>query len=172
MAVTRQEMVDLFTNQQNMKRIYDIPMLDKIDKSAADNLKKQKVDKNKMHPIRPHRGELYMADITTNAGSELSSRHPVIIISNDKGNKYTSKVIVVAIEGDGLRINPAYQMQISTSDLSQGRLNKNPSRIILSEILTLDKSRLSQKIGTVKPDVMEDITYGIAKQLSIPTHKL
>ena len=56
----------------------------------------------------------------------------------------------------------------SNEDLSQGQLNKDPSRIILSEILTLDKTRLAQKIGTVKPDVLDAITYGIAKQLSIP----
>lgn len=95
-----------------------------------------------------------MANITTNAGNDNSFPHPVIVISNDKGNKYTSKVIIVAIEGDGSRINSAYQMCLSSADLLQGHLNKDPSRIILSEILTIDKTRLAQKIGLVKPDVL------------------
>lgn len=168
MPITKKDVEDLFKNSNTQNRICDLPTLCEIDKRAAASLAQQRLDKDRLHPIRPSRGDIFIANITTNAGSELSSPHPVIVISNDKGNKYTSKVIVVAIEGDGSKINSAYQMRLSNADLLQGRLDKEPSRIILSEILTIDKTRLAQKIGIVKPDALTAITYGIAKQLSIP----
>ena len=168
MSVTGKDIEILLKNVNTQKRICDLPVLNEIDQCAAASLAHQRLDKDKLHPIRPCRGDIFIANITTNAGNELSSPHPVIVISNNKGNKYTSKVIVVAIEGDGSKINPAYQMALSNADLSHGHLDKDPSRIILSEILTIDKTRLTQKIGTVKPDVLDVITYGISKQLSIP----
>lgn len=168
MSVARKDVEDLLKDANTQKRICDLPTLYEIDKCAAASLVQQRLDKNRLHPIRPSRGDIFMANITTNGGNELSSPHPVIVISNNKGNKYTSKVIVVAIEGDGSKINSAYQMPLSNTDLLQGRLDKDPSRIILSEILTIDKTRLAQKIGIIKPDVLNAITFGISKQLSIP----
>lgn len=149
------------------KRLSDIIILDEIDNGAAANGFLQRLDEHKMHPVRPKRGEVYLATITTGAGSELSGQHLVVIISNNKGNLYASKVIATVIEGDGKKINPAYHVQLSGADLDTGRLDKDPSRIMTAEIITIDKARLKNKIGMIKPAKMAELNKILLSQLSL-----
>lgn len=150
-----------------LQRLSDILTCEGLDESAAANGMSQRLDKRKMHPVRPKRGELYYATITTGVGTELSGRHPVIVIQNDKGNLYASKVIVVAVEGDGSRINTAYNMQLLGANLKEGKLDKDPSRIIVSEILTIDKTRLENRMGKLDDTTMNRLEAEIKKQICL-----
>lgn len=85
----------------------------------------------------------------------------VIIISNDTGNIYSEKVNVLPIEGDGTKINPKYQMRLPNSDLESGHLDKDPSRIIFTDIMTIDKARLDIKIGMIKHEKMKEINSNL-----------
>ena len=123
-------------------------------------------NKDKMHPIRPIRGEIYNAIITENIGSEINDNHLVVIISNEKTNKYADKINVIPIEGDG-EVVPKYLVQIKNNDLEFGNLNKNPSRIIVPEILTIDKARLGLKIGKIGAEKLIELDRKILKQLDI-----
>lgn len=72
------------------------------------------------------------------------------------------------IEGDGKKINPNYQKQLKNTDLEEGRLDKNPSRVIITDILTFDKSRLKGRIGKIKPEYMSKvIDPAIKRQLEL-----
>lgn len=150
-----------------LQRLSDILTCEGLDDGAAANGIMQRLDERKLHPVRPKRGDLYYATITTGVGSELSGRHPVIVIQNDKGNLYASKVIVVAVEGDGRKINPAYNMQLLSANLKEGKLDKDPSRIILSEILTIDKARLENRMGKLDESTMNRLEAAIKKQIGI-----
>lgn len=154
-------------SRNTKKRLSDIIILDEIDNSATANGFLQRLEEHKMHPVRPKRGEVYLATITTGAGSELSGQHLVVIISNNKGNLYASKVIVAAIEGDGKKINPTYHVQMSGADLDNGRLDKDPSRIVVSEILTVDKARLQKRIGHLSKDKMDELNKKLIAQLDL-----
>jgi|GEM_PF-1645443 mRNA-degrading endonuclease toxin of MazEF toxin-antitoxin module len=122
---------------------------------------------DKFHPVSAVRGEIYNALIDENVGAELNSNHLVIIVSNNRSNIYAEKVIVVPIEGDGRNINTSCQIALKTSDLDDGKLDKDPSRIIMSDLLTLDKARLSRRIGKVKKEKMVDIDKMLKKQLNL-----
>jgi mRNA-degrading endonuclease toxin of MazEF toxin-antitoxin module len=76
-------------------------------------------------------------------------------------------VTILPIEGDGNIIDLKYQMQLSNDDLIDGHLDKNPSRIIISDIITIDKSRLQRKIGTIKSTKMIEINERLRKQLQL-----
>lgn len=120
------------------------------------------------HPIRPIRGQIYNAYLGENLGSELSGDHPVIIIQNTEGNLFSQKVNVIPIEGDGNKVKEPYQMKLTSDNLENGiKLSKDPSRIIISDIMTIDKTRLGLKVGQIKEEKMKLISKSIIKQLSL-----
>lgn len=144
-----------------------IPDMCKLHHLSCENRKLKKSNAKKHHPVKPHRGEIYNAIITEGIGSELSGNHLVIIVQNKKGNIYSEKVNVLPIEGDGTKINPNYQIQLSNDHLENGTLHKNPSRIIITDIMTLDKARLDRKIGKIKPEYMLIISKMLKSQLEL-----
>lgn len=144
-----------------------IPDMCKLHHSSCENRKLRNSHEKKYHPIKPLRGDIYNAIITEGIGSELSGNHLVIVVQNKKGNMYGEKVNVLPIEGDGNKINPNYQIKLSNNDLESGCLDKNPSRIIITDIMTLDKARLARKIGKVKPDYMIRVDKMLKTQLGL-----
>jgi len=150
-----------------VKHLAEIPLICALDNLSNENKIAKALDENKKHPIGVSRGEIYNFKITENVGSELSGNHLCVIIQNKKGNIYAEKVNVLHIEGDGTRINPNYQIQLTNDDLSSGYLIKNPSRIILTDIMTYDKARIGRKIGQIKPEKMLAINNAIKKQLQL-----
>jgi mRNA-degrading endonuclease toxin of MazEF toxin-antitoxin module len=140
---------------------------------SIENRKSKIKNPHKKHPIKPVRGEVYNAILTEGIGSELSGNHLVIIIQNTKGNIYGEKVNVIPIEGDGNAVNPNYQEQLKSSDMEPDEngekvtLHKDPSRIIMTDILTIDKARLQRKIGKLKSEKMLVINKKLIDQLDL-----
>jgi mRNA-degrading endonuclease toxin of MazEF toxin-antitoxin module len=112
------------------------------------------------------RGEIYNALITENIGSEINDNHLIVVISNERTNIYADKINVLPIEGDGAVV-PNYLEQLTNNDLEYGHLDKNPSRVIIPEILTIDKARLEHRIGKIKKEKIDQISKKILKQLSL-----
>ena len=44
-----------------------------------------------------HRGEIYYADLSPVVGSEQGGYRPVILLQNNKGNRYSTTVIIAPI---------------------------------------------------------------------------
>lgn len=148
--------------------VKQIPLMCSLNVKSIEFRRLRSLDEHKLHPKSVGRGEIYNLEITEGIGSELSDNHLVVIIQNKKGNMYSEKVNVLPIEGDGRRFNPNYQKQLKNDDLEYGHLDKNPSRIIITDILTYDKARLKNKIGKVKPEYMSKIIdVALKKQLEL-----
>lgn len=144
----------------------NVPLLCKLNYNALELRKIRMANPLKHHPIKPIRGEIYNALITENIGSEINNNHLIVVISNEKTNIYADKINVLPIEGDG-SVVPNYLEQLTNSDLEYGHLDKNPSRVIIPEILTIDKARLEQKIGKIKKEKIDRISKKIQKQLDL-----
>jgi len=174
---TKAKLIDYFTEivkefeksyiLKTIALIKHLPNICRLHQLSLDNRKLRSEHPSKYHPIRPSRGEIFNALITENIGSELCGNHLVIIVSNDTGNIYAEKVNVLPIEGDGNKINPKYQMRLSNTDLDWGHLDKDPSRIIFTDILTIDKARLGLRIGKAKNEKMKDIAKKLRQQLNL-----
>ena len=148
--------------------IKDIPAVCKMSYESYENSQLRKLSYNKVHPIVPVRGEIYNAFITEGVGKELCGSHPVLIVQNQKQNIHAEKVNVLPIEGDGNKINPKYQVQITSADMENNIiLSKDPSRVIISDIMTLDKARLGKKIGKLKQSKMDVINETLKLQLDL-----
>jgi mRNA-degrading endonuclease toxin of MazEF toxin-antitoxin module len=157
--------------QKNSYKIFQylkqIPKLCALNNLSAKNRELRTLDTRHFHPVKVFRGEIHNANITEGVGSELSGDHLIIIIQNKTSNIFGEKVTILPIEGDGNIIDLKYQMQLSNDDLIDGHLDKNPSRIIISDIITIDKSRLQRKIGTIKSTKMIEINERLRKQLQL-----
>ncbi len=148
--------------------IKDIPEICKMNYKSYENSELRKQSKSHMHPIIPTRGEIYDAYITEGVGKELCGRHPVVIIQSATANMYSEKVTVLPIEGDGKQIKSSYQERLTSDDLEDDiKLIKDPSRVITSDLMTIDKARLGKKIGKIKLEKMNLIDNKVRKQLGL-----
>lgn len=147
--------------------IQALPLVCRLHYISQKNRRIKNCSQNKLHPIIPQRGEIYNAYITEGVGSELCNNHLVLIVQNSKGNMYGEKVNVLPIEGDGTKINPNYQVRLSNNDMDTGHLDKDPSRIIIADITTIDKARLAQRIGKVKQECLCNVEKLLRQQLSL-----
>lgn len=91
------------------------------------------------------RGDLYYADWGHGIGSEQEGVRPVLIISNDIGNRHSPTVIVAAVTS---RVNAKAKLPTHTPIKNLEALNKD-SAILLEQIRTIDKKRLKKYIGTL-----------------------
>ena len=148
--------------------IKDIPAICKMSYESFENSQLRKSNYNKVHPIVPQKGEVYNAFITEGVGRELCGTHPVVIMQNKSQNLHSDKVNVLPIEGDGNTINPKYQEQITSSDFEDNiTLTKDPSRVIISDILTIDKARLGKKVGKLKQEKIDILNEKLKIQLDL-----
>lgn len=148
--------------------IKDIPAICKMHYTSYEYSLSKKSTYNKVHPIVPVKGEIYNAFITVGVGKELCGSHPVVIMQNQSQNIHADKVNVLPIEGDGNKINSKYHVQIISNDLEDNIiLTKDPSRVIISDILTIDKARLGVKIGKLKQDKINMINEKLKIQLDL-----
>lgn len=155
-------------NGREIKRyLKDVIINIKLNLASKHNRSIQTSNPDKTHPTKIYSGEIYYVTMTDGVGAELKGDHLCIVIQNKKANLYSSKVNIVPIEGDGSRINKNYNVELSNADLDEGHIDKDPSRIITTDILTVDKCRLGKKIGKVTPDKLTEIRKYVRKQLDI-----
>ncbi|MDR3344291.1 MAG: type II toxin-antitoxin system PemK/MazF family toxin [Oscillospiraceae bacterium] len=107
------------------------------------------------------RGDIYYADLSPARGSEQDGVRPVLIISNDTGNKYAPTVVAAAITGADKRPLPTHV------DLTGFVVLPSQSCVLLEQLRTLDKSRLRQYCGCLDEKCMASVENAIAVSLGM-----
>ena len=88
------------------------------------------------------RGEIYLADLGKNTGSELNGVRPVLIIQNDKGNKYSTTTIIAPLSTNiRKRCLPTHVYL----DKDENNLREH-SLIIVEQMKVICKSRLGKRL--------------------------
>lgn len=89
------------------------------------------------------RGDIYYADLNPVIGSEQGGTRPVLIISNDTGNKYSPTVIIAAITS---RVRTKKKLP---THLYLGQIEGLPANsiVLFEQLRTIDKKRLREHIG-------------------------
>lgn len=108
-----------------------------------------------------NRGEIYYADLSPVVGSEQGGYRPVIVLQNNKGNKYSTTVIVAPISSRMTKNALPTHVIIETDFLEK------KSVILLEQIRTIDKKRIDEKIGSLSMDIMEKVNQAIKTSLDI-----
>lgn len=109
------------------------------------------------------RGDLYYADLGRGIGSEQQGNRPVVIIQNNVGNKHSPTVIVAAISSKvGVKAKlPTHYYMEAVSGLGC------PSLVLLEQIRTIDKRRLSNYIGRLDDRHIRGINHALAISIGL-----
>ena len=103
-------------------------------------------------------GDVYWVDLGDPIGSAPGYRHPhVVIQNNDFNNSNIRTVVVRALTSNLKRAKAPGNLLL---DLGEANLTK-PSVVNISQIFTVDRSQLDEKIGTLSPQRVQQILDGL-----------
>ncbi|MBQ7868650.1 MAG: type II toxin-antitoxin system PemK/MazF family toxin [Clostridia bacterium] len=112
------------------------------------------------------RGDIYMAMLDPVIGSEQGGRRPVVIIQNDIGNLHASTVIAVPLTGSTSKPPLPTHAPIPEGEGGLWRA----STALCEQVRTLEKSRLSRRLGALSPESMQKVVRALQVSLDIPPH--
>jgi mRNA interferase MazF len=112
------------------------------------------------------RGEVYWADLAPRSGSEQTGRRPVIVVSNDGFNEAAGwqSVIVVPVStsaSQAKRGPTAIEIPSGVAGLAKASI------AVCHQVTTLDRAKLSKRIGLLPPDVVEEVDDGLKAALDL-----
>lgn len=101
-------------------------------------------------------GDIWYADLEPVKGSEQSGKRPVVIISGPTMNAALQIIIACPLTGVIKNIKGCVVIQ-------KNQINnlKKDSEILVLQIRTISKNRLSKKIGSISKDQLQLIKEGI-----------
>lgn len=99
------------------------------------------------------RGDVFFADLSPVVGSEQGGTRPVLIIQNDIGNRFSPTVIVAAITAQIQKAKLPTHVEITAARHGFER----DSVILLEQVRTIDKSRLTDKITHLDDALMKEV---------------
>ena len=103
-------------------------------------------------------GEIYWVDLGEPGGSEPGCRHPHIVIQNDLFNSSKINTIVMC----SLTSNLKRGLSPGNVVLKKGEANLPKKSVVnITQIYTVNKNDLSEKIGKVNSAIIKEINRGI-----------
>jgi mRNA interferase MazF len=112
------------------------------------------------------RGEVYVAELQPRSGSEQRGVRPVIVVSHDGFNDVQTwrSVIVVpcSTSASQARRGPtAVPLETGTAGLKQGGV------ALCHQVTTLDRSKLTKRIGALPETVLKAVSAGLLAALDL-----
>ncbi|MFT5483375.1 MAG: mRNA interferase MazF [Halieaceae bacterium] len=110
------------------------------------------------------RGEVWWAELPEPTGSEPGYRRPVLILqSNDFNRSQISTVIVVAITSNTRLAAAPGNVVLSGRSVNLDR----ESVVNVSQILTLDKSFLGERVGKLSAPKLREVEEGVRLVMAV-----
>lgn len=109
------------------------------------------------------RGDVYFADLSPVVGSEQGGIRPVLVIQNDIGNRFSPTVVVAAITAQIQKAKLPTHVEIDAKRYGFER----DSVILLEQIRTIDKQRLTDKITHLDEEMMEKVDEALQISLGL-----
>lgn len=109
------------------------------------------------------RGDVFFADLSPVIGSEQGGTRPVLVIQNDIGNRFSPTVIIVAITSQIQKAKLPTHVEIDAKKYGFER----DSVILLEQLRTIDKSRLTDKITQLDDVLMEQVDEALEISLGL-----
>ena len=108
-------------------------------------------------------GTFFFADLSPVVGSEQGGTRPVLIIQNDIGNRFSPTVIIAAITAQIQKAKLPTHVEINAKKYGFER----DSVILLEQLRTIDKSRLTDRITQLDEALMEKVDISLAISLGL-----
>ncbi|MFW5781715.1 MAG: type II toxin-antitoxin system PemK/MazF family toxin [Candidatus Muiribacteriaceae bacterium] len=97
----------------------------------------------------PEKGDIFLVCLDPVVGTEINKTRPGVIVSNNIGNRFSSRVIVAPVTSNVKNIFP---FQVYIDDIVQ-----KPSKILVDQIRTVDKIRLVKYFGQLCAEKLIEI---------------
>jgi mRNA interferase MazF len=112
------------------------------------------------------RGDLYWADLRPRSGSEQQGRRPVIIVSHDGFNEATGWDSIIIVPCSTSRFQRKRGLTVVA--LAKGTGNLPADCVALChQLTTLDRSKLSQRIGALPEPDLRAVEDGIRAAIDL-----
>ena len=106
-----------------------------------------------------HQGELQWLDFGAPEGSAAAGRRPAVVVQHDRFNRSAISTVVVAAITSNLRL-AAISGNVRLRG-GEGGLPR-PSVVNVSQLRTVDRRRLGERIGALGDDRIQDVLRGMA----------
>ena len=110
------------------------------------------------------RGEIWWADLPDPRGSESGFRRPVLVIQANSFNRSRIQTVIVAVISSNLRLAEApgnVLLSVEASGLPRDSI------VNVSQLLTLDRSFLTEEVGKLPSRVLAEIDAGLKLVLEL-----
>lgn len=109
---------------------------------------------------------MYWAELAPRSGSEQQGRRPVIVVSHDGFNETPSwrSVIIVPMSTFESQARPgptAVEIARGTEGI------RKPGVALCHQVMTLDRSKLTTRIGVLPDAVVEEVDNGLRAALNL-----
>ena len=111
-----------------------------------------------------HRGDIYWADLGQPVTSAPAKRRPVVMVQADSFNASRISTVLAAVITSNQRLAAAPGNVALPKQVPQ--LPKD-SVVNVSQVVTLDKGALRERVSTLAPEVMTQITTGLRLVLGL-----
>lgn len=108
------------------------------------------------------RGDIFYADLSPTIGCEQGGNRPVLIVQNDIGNHYSPTVIIAVLTSKQKKDLPTH----INVNIGEGNIMMD-STILLEQIRTIDKFRLSKYIGSLPAEKMNQVNSAMLVSLGL-----
>lgn len=108
-----------------------------------------------------HRGDVFYADLAGTVGSEQGGVRPVVVLQNEKGNRFSKTVIIAPISSKLAK--PPLPTHVTVPD----SILEKTSMVLLEQVRTIDKRRMGQKIGALDEGLMKQVDEALKVSLDI-----
>ena len=110
------------------------------------------------------RGEIWWAQLPVPRGSETGYRRPVVVVQSDAFNRSNISTVLVAAISSNVRLAEAPGNVYLKR--RESRLPKD-SVVNVSQLLTLDKKYLSEKVGKISAKRLFELEEGLRIVLAL-----
>ena len=101
------------------------------------------------------RGEIWWADLNPTRGHEQAGIRPVLVVSHDVFNQRSGTVIAIAITSQKPSAGFPLALEVKSAKLPK------QSWVKISQIRTLSVERLSNRLGSIAPEELDEIIEGL-----------
>ena len=110
------------------------------------------------------RGEIWWASVPEPSGSGPGFRRPYLIISANSFNESRINTVIAAVITSNLRLAQVPgNVQLPTRGVGLSK----PSVVNVSQVITIDKSFLTDRVGRVNPRLLAAVDEGLRLALSL-----
>jgi mRNA interferase MazF len=110
------------------------------------------------------RGHVYLCELGSNIGSELDKKRPCVILQRDSLNQSSPNTIVAPITHTTSTLDIVIPIEAQFDALGKTILDGN---VLLGNIVTISKSRISHEITSIPRAEMEKIENAAIKSLGL-----